>query len=138
MKVPISFKKQTEYVLACIKRGPKGNINYNSGLIYFVTEQMAQDFTKLVTKKDPDIEVKPISVLEAYPPQEGQKPKGYWCPYCQSWEYWLPDSGGYKRCPICRISHADYYVRKYNNLWSYNMKSKSAKKEIDKAGKRRK
>lgn len=137
MKVPIDFREQTKHVLVCIKRGARDVIAYNSGLIYFESEQLAKNFAKLVGEGNPELEIKPVSVRKAHPPQEGESGGGYWCPYCQSWEYWLSDSGGYKRCPICRISHADYYVKKYNNLWAANMKSKSAKKKMDRAGKKR-
>lgn len=134
MKLRIDFELQTtrlgHYVLVCIKRGNRNRITYNSGLLYFQHEEAVQLFTEKVRKGDPSIEIKTVDVREAHEPT-GEVGKGYWCPYCQSWEYWFTDSGGYKRCPVCKMSNNDFYVKKYNNLWNNEMKSKSAKKKSE-------
>ncbi len=134
MKVPIDFRPQTRYVLACIRRGNRDTIDYNSGLIYFSSRELAEEFKGIIQEGNPQLEIFSVDVRTAHTPGE-ERGKGYWCPYCQSWEYWVTDSGGYKRCPICGMSDRGYYVRMYNNLWASEMKSKSAKKKLDRARK---
>jgi hypothetical protein len=40
-----------------------------------------------------------------------------WCPYCGEWVKFKLGEYGYKRCPVCTISTADFYVRTANHLW---------------------
>ena len=118
----------TKKILVGIIRNAKGRITYNTGLIYFESTELQQDFIKRASKKYPDLELIPVdSMGHNPPPEDGKHHKGYWCPYCQRWEYWRT-SNGYKLCPICGMSDGDYYVRKYNHLWTKEMKNQKDKK----------
>jgi hypothetical protein len=53
----------------------------------------------------------------AFAPPKGAKLKRHewWCPYCCKPRVFVEDSiSGYKKCCICGISTADFYVKKYN------------------------
>ena len=137
MKVLIdSNSSNNTQALVCIIRGKRGSISYNSGLIYFNNDKAIEEFTTIIKETNPEVEVIPVDTREAHPPRGDIPKKGYWCPYCQSWEYWSVDSSGSHRCPICGISSREYYVKKYNDLWAANMKSKTSKKRMDKAAKK--
>jgi hypothetical protein len=72
-------------------------------------------------------------------PPEEESGRGTFCPYCESWEYWVvhPEYG-IRICPICRMSESDYHVKLYNHLFHSSMKSKTAKKKEDRMRKRTK
>jgi hypothetical protein len=86
------------------------------------TEAVA--FAKDLKKKG--IEVAVVSGRKAYRIPESKKfnrePGMLWCPYCVEWrrfkEFALKKenyvTGADFRCPVCTISTADYFVRKYN------------------------
>ena len=121
-------------VLVCILKDAKGRITYNSGLIYFRYAKAELKFRALIEKGNPGIEIISVDVYDAHRPEEGVEGKGYWCPYCQTWNYWLSDSSGNKRCPICTMSSNEYSVKIMNGLWSQGMKSKTSKKRLDRIG----
>lgn len=116
------------YVVVCIKRGKRNRIAYNSGLLYFYHQSALDSFLDIISKTD--LEVKQVSLTRAYPPDETQA--GYWCPYCQSWEYWRMSDGGYKLCPVCGMSDNDFHVKTYNHTWGQKMKSGATKKKNEK------
>lgn len=117
------------YVVVCIVRG-RNRISYNSGLTYFHHKSSVDHFISQVKSVCPESEFIMIDPYEAKPPR-GDK-KGYWCPYCECWEYWVTDNWtGSKRCPICGISNNDYYVKGYNELWVGEMKNKKSKLKAD-------
>ena len=134
MKLKINFEVNTikvrSYILVCIKRGKKDGIIYNSGLLYFSHKEAAELFKGKVEKTNPEIKVLYVDVYKAHKPNTLDG-KGYWCPYCQSWEYWKSDSSGNKRCPVCKMSDNDYYVKLYNGLWVREMESMTKKRKSD-------
>jgi len=76
-----------------------------------------------------DLEVYEVDAYDAHAPKE-QINKGYWCPYCRTWDYWKTNRLGYKACQICGIGDSDFYVKNYNKLWNRRgMESKSQKKK---------
>jgi hypothetical protein len=105
-----------------IIRDRKGRIIANSGKIV-ITDDIG----------DLDIEGLEIWTVsdDAIPP-EYNSGRGYYCPYCESWEYWMEHKEyGVKVCPICGISASEYDVKRYNGLWNTQMKSKTSKRKSD-------
>lgn len=143
MKLHIDFDSnhcRTKYhVLVCIKRGNKGRISYNSGLLYFRYKKSVEVFMERMAAADPTVEIIKVNVYEATKPKEDEvKRKGYYCPYCGSWEYWLMDANANRSCPVCYVSSNDYYVKAYNSMWASGMQSKSTKKRQDNIRERKK
>lgn len=128
MRISINFEdrivQKKSRVIACIKRDHKERIVYNSGLIYFTHKSHLDKFISSITKEDPQMELHMVDVYKAREP-EGTG-KGYWCPYCCNWEYWVSDMLSSKICPICGISDNDFYVKSYNKLFDKKMESKSS------------
>lgn len=115
-----------------VLRNLKGRVIYNTGLIYFSDLGQMEELKTKLQEKQPELELHIVDTLGHNLPTEEDKHKGYWCPYCCTWNYWKSDTGGYKRCPICGISDGDYYVRKFNHLWANDMKNQKDKKHEDK------
>lgn len=115
--------KLRRYTVVLVKRNKKGNINFSSGIIYF-THKRAMD--KLTQALEGEYEIHYPNVYKAVPTETPGK--GYWCPYCRTWEFWKADGNGYKVCPVCGMSDNDYYVRVYNKLWSGTMGSMGSQK----------
>lgn len=68
----------------------------------------------------PEVQVEIISRLKAFPPPEDYRRVGKrrWCPYCGKVRLFKLDRvWNSRRCPVCGISEADFYVRHYNKLW---------------------
>lgn len=124
------------YVVVVVLRTNKDRIAYNSGLTYFYHKEALEVFVKEIKKGNPNLEIHHVDTLDAHEPPE-DRGRGYWCPFCKSWEYWMADSGGYKRCPICGISDNEYYVKRFNRLWTEDMKSKKQKKQQEKGRKKK-
>lgn len=70
-----------------------------------------------------------ISTNIAFKPKGNRPHKSwYWCPYCNQWRVFLwDDSLGVNCCNICGISDADFYVRKYNNLFMKDLTGRKKK-----------
>lgn len=133
-----SFARIRYYIVVCIKRGNRQRIAYNSGLLYFYHKSAVEAFIKEVSSNK-QVEVFIVNPYKAtLPNEDGATKKGYWCPYCRSWEYWVSCMGGYKKCPICGISNNDFHVKGFNNLWEKPMQSKSNKKKLEKTNKKSK
>jgi hypothetical protein len=122
----INFEK-CKIILVCIIKDEKDRIIYNSGKLYFQNPGAADIFIREVST---DVEVVIVNPYMATPPVEVVH-NGYYCPYCQRWEYWVSSEGKYKHCPVCGISDSEFYVKKYNGLWVKEMKSKSKKQKLD-------
>lgn len=50
-----------------------------------------------------------------------QKPKVFYCPYCNAYKQWAKVDYGYglivRGCPDCEVSDQDFYIKTANNLW---------------------
>lgn len=97
-------------------RNKKGSVIYSSGLHFFYHRDSELAFIEMALRVNPQLEIYYYDGRHYVPPSENTK-KGYWCPYCQSWEYWKANELGYKCCPHCGIGEADFYVRSYNHTW---------------------
>ena len=141
MRLHIDWELKSYWIrkqaMVVIVRGKKNRIIYNSGLNYFYYTQAMEAFVRKL-KNNPNVECHTVDILQAHQPPIEESSKGYWCPYCQNWEYWIADAGGYKRCPICGISDNDFYVKSYNKIWHLGMKSKKAKLDSEKVSKKSK
>ena len=108
-------------VVFIVRANKKHKIIYNSGLQYFYTPEDRDYIVDRVKQKFQNInlEVHNVDTYKAHAPQSDEISRGvYWCPYCQGYHKFINGQGGYKQCPICGISDSDFYVKKYNNLWS--------------------
>jgi len=134
MRISVDLEKGNvkvkKWAIVVISRGKKGRIIYNSKLIYFYHEKALHHFIKVLGS----LEYVLVDVAQHH--NFVEKGNGYWCPYCQQWEYWKATEGGYKKCPICGVSDSDYYVKTYNNIWGSRMGSK--KEQIEKTKRRKK
>jgi len=80
----------------------------------------ARKFAQRVEEEIPDHEgIFLIDTLNpTSPPSGAKRPSGkFWCPYCADWRTFKPWYD-YLRCEVCNISNEDWYVKKYNRLWS--------------------
>lgn len=110
----INFEKgylHFDKVMVVIKRDSKGNIIYNSGLLYLTK----QNHRKMVQElKGEDVEFKDVNVYgdvsENYP-RDTARGK-LWCPYCMTLEKWSNH-----QCPICGMSDREFWVQKHNYTW---------------------
>lgn len=72
-----------------------------------------------IKEKYQDFTVELISRKKAFAPKQDKQRGHLYCPYCRvNRRFQNIEKTGNKHCPICNISDADYYVRKYNKLWS--------------------
>ena len=63
------------------------------------------------------------------PPSSEKVPGRLWCPYCRGWRKFDANQEGYTVCEVCSVSDMDYYIRRYNNLWGYNSRSRRLRKK---------
>lgn len=67
------------------------------------------------------VTVELISRNQAFkPPVNYKNPKGHlWCPYCIKPRVFVHDEyRDIDKCCVCGMSTMDFYIKKYNNLWT--------------------
>lgn len=85
----------------------------------FPSWEAIQTFVKEVKQECPNFELHVVSNTKPIYPEFRAKPPHpgmLWCPYCGEWRYWYKWYD-YKKCKVCGISDADFYVRKINHLF---------------------
>ena len=87
--------------------------------------------------KDRGLKVHLVHTRAKGPPKDAKPPRKnmLWCPYCRNWRRFVSSKYGPDRkvCEICGISTRDFYIRKFNNLWSgvslLNIKSRRRRRK---------
>ena len=121
------------YAVVIVDRDRKKRVVYNSGKIYLNERSSVEIF--LEEAKERGLEAHEIRLKSPlYEP--GEKQEGYFCPYCNNWEYWETKEDA-KHCPVCGMSDHDYYVKKENDLWHSRMSSKKSQRQRAKARRRK-
>jgi hypothetical protein len=71
-----------------------------------------------------------ISMTMAFAPKQPGPKKHLWCPYCRKYRVFVWDSKfDVDRCPVCRITYNDYWVKKYNGIFRKEYLLTMGKKE---------
>jgi len=93
----------------------------------FENESMGKAFFKLAKSRFGKDNTFLISLTQPIPPSDEKhypNKNKYWCPYCGDERRFKNDSWiGVNRCSICGITDRDFYIRKYNHLWTKTRKN---------------
>lgn len=108
----------------------------------FPDESIGKKFFKVAIERFGPENTFLVSCSKAIAPPPDYHPSSglLWCPHCGAKRkyVWYPRWENYI-CPICNISTADFYVKKYNHLWGHDSrKNPAATKGEKKASKKEK
>lgn len=130
--IDLSSLNETCVTVIIIRSNRKEKILYHSGLQYFANKEARDIFVNTIKKEfgNINLEIYDVDIHQAHAPEDSDlKVRGkYWCPYCNGYHKFKNWGKQYKKCEICGMSDADFWVRKYNNLWT-NSKIKIRKKK---------
>ena len=120
-------------IVAVVLKGRKFRKMYR-----FKDPEKLRQFCQNAKVKFPELELHLVSCTKRIPPPKDFVPRKFrkmWCPYCgKIREFKFSNRLGLHRCEICRISEADFFIKKYNLMWGKvfaTAKKKSKKEKID-------
>jgi hypothetical protein len=126
-------------------KNPRKIYAFNSRLQLFYSYKEAAKFELEVLNKLNEVDHKNIhqvyyvsSTRSIAPPDDLNAGDRYYCPYCGEVNYLDTNPiTGYKLCPICHCSIADYDFKKYNALWHKDSKQANTGKVLKKRRKKK-